>query len=109
MSSLKYLIKKLEYELLILTVCMFFSVIQTVRVIAVKGTEATSISHMKERRAKMMTAARSTVHPPPPPPIRKKESTVTAATVNSSVTEGYGKTLTWLSLYILLILYYIIT
>ncbi|ROL42581.1 Protein FAM193A [Anabarilius grahami] len=64
------------------------SMIQTVRVIAVKGMEATSTSHMKERRAKMMTAARSTVHPPPPQPIRRKESTVTAATVNSSVTEG---------------------
>lgn len=45
----------------------------------------------------MMTAARSTVHPPPPQPIRRKESTVTAATVNSSVTEGYGKTLTCFS------------
>lgn len=81
----------------ILTVGMFLSVIQTARVIAVKGMEATNTSHMKERRAKMMTAARSTVHPPPPQPIRRKESTVTAATVNSSVTEGYGKTLTCLS------------
>lgn len=79
----------------ILKVRMFLSVIQTVRVIAVKGTMSTS--HMKERRAKMRTAARSIAPPPPPPPIRKKESTVTAATVNSSVTEGYGNTLTWLS------------
>lgn len=81
----------------ILKVRMFLSVIQTVRVIAVKGTAAMSTSNMKERRAKMMTAARSTAPPPPTPPIRKKESTVTAATVNSSVTEGYGNTLTWLS------------
>lgn len=72
----------------ILTVRMFLSVIQTVRVIAVKATEATSTSHMKERRAKMRTAAQSTALLPPPPPIRRKESTVTAATVNSSVMEG---------------------
>lgn len=50
---------------------------------------------MKERRAKMRTAARSTAHPPPPPPIRRKESTATAATVNSSVMEGYGNALVW--------------
>lgn len=86
------------------------SVIQTVRVIAVKGMEAMITSHMKERRAKMMTAARSTVHPLPPQPIRRKESTVTAATVNSSVTEGYGNSLPWLSPNItILIIYYIIT
>lgn len=53
-----------------------------------KETAPTSTGRMMERRVKMKTAALSTVHPPPPPPTRRRESTVTAATANSSDTEG---------------------
>lgn len=70
-----------------------FLVILIARVIAAKEMESTS-SHMKEMRARMRTAARNIARPHRPPPIRKRESTVTAATVNSSVTEGYENNLT---------------